>query len=46
MVLKDGIEHRSALFCQQIESFGCFISYNFNNSLQSDDTVEHIYIEV
>jgi hypothetical protein len=32
------------LFCQQIESSYSFISYNFNNSLQPDDVVEHIYI--
>jgi hypothetical protein len=31
------------LFCQQIEGSCNFISYNFNNSLQSDDAVEHIY---
>jgi hypothetical protein len=31
------------LFCQQIESSGSFISHNFNNSLQPDDAVEHIY---
>jgi hypothetical protein len=44
MVLIDGIAHLSTLFCQQIESSCGFISYNFNNSLQPDDVVEHIYI--
>jgi hypothetical protein len=33
----------SVLFCQQIEGSCSFISYNFNNSLQPDDTVKHIY---
>jgi hypothetical protein len=32
------------LFYQQIEGSCSFISYNFNNSLQPDDEVEHIYI--
>jgi hypothetical protein len=43
VILVDGIAHFSALFCQQIESSCSFISYNFNNSLQPDDVVEHIY---
>jgi hypothetical protein len=38
-----GITHISALSCQQIEGSFSFISYNFNNSLQPDDAVEHIY---
>jgi hypothetical protein len=33
----------SALSCQQIEGSCSFITYNFNNSLQPDDTVEDIY---
>jgi hypothetical protein len=31
------------LFCQQIKSCCGFTSYNFNNSLQPDDAIEHIY---
>jgi hypothetical protein len=31
------------LFCQKIEGSCSFISYNFSNSLQPDDAVEHIY---
>jgi hypothetical protein len=42
VVLIDGIAHLSALLFQQIESSCSLISYNFNNSLQSDDAVEHI----
>jgi hypothetical protein len=34
------------LFCQQIESSGYFFSYNFSNSLQPGDVVEHIYIYI
>jgi hypothetical protein len=41
--LKAAIAHLSAFFCQQIERSCSFISYNFNNSLQPDDVVEHIF---
>jgi hypothetical protein len=43
VVLIAGIVHLSALFCQQIEGSCSSISYNFNNSLQPDDAVGHIY---